>query len=41
MKISRFIKTVLLVDFLSGLSIAIKEIFKKKKQSITLLKKVD
>ena len=31
MKFSRFIKTVLLVDFLSGFFIAIKETFKTKK----------
>ena len=31
MKISRFFKTILLLDFLSGLLIAIKEIFKDKK----------
>ena len=31
MKISRFLKTILMVDFLSGLIIALKEIFKSKK----------
>ena len=31
MKISRFLKTILLIDFLSGLFIAIKETFKSKK----------
>ena len=31
MKISRFIKTILLIDFISGLIIAIKESFKSKK----------
>ena len=31
MKITRFIKTILMVDFVSGLLIAIKEIFKSKK----------
>ena len=31
MKISRFIKTVFMFDFLRGLMIAIKEIFKPKK----------
>ena len=31
MKISRFFKTILLLDFLSGLLIALKEIFKDKK----------
>ena len=31
MKISRILKTVLMVDFLTGLTIAIKEVFKPKK----------
>ena len=31
MKLSRILKTIFLVDFLSGLNIAIKEIFKSKK----------
>ena len=31
MKITRFIKTILMVDFVSGLLIAIKEMFKSKK----------
>ena len=31
MKISRIIKTVLMIDFLTGLTIAIKEVFKPKK----------
>ena len=31
MKISRILKTVLMIDFLTGLLIAVKEIFKKKK----------
>ena len=31
MKISRIFKTVFMIDFLSGLLIAIKEIFKPKK----------
>ena len=31
MKFSRILKTVLLLDFLSGLLMAIKEIFKTKK----------
>ena len=31
MKISRFFKTILMTDFISGLLIAIKEIFKSKK----------
>ena len=39
MKISRFFKTILLLDFLSGLLIAIKEIFKDKKTINYLLKK--
>ena len=39
MKISRIIKTIFMADFVSGLVIAIKEIFKEKKLLITLLKK--
>ena len=31
MKITRFFKTILMIDFLSGLLIAIKELFKSKK----------
>ena len=31
MKISRIIKTVFMADFLAGLSIAVKEMFKSKK----------
>ena len=31
MKISRFLKTVLMIDFITGLSLAIKETFKSKK----------
>ena len=31
MKITRFFKTILMLDFLSGLLIAIKELFKEKK----------
>ena len=31
MKISRFFKTILMTDFISGLFIAIKELFKSKK----------
>jgi len=31
MKITRFLKTVLMIDFISGLFIAIKEVFKPKK----------
>ena len=39
MKLSRFLKTIFMMDFLSGLMIAIKEVFKSKKQLITHLKK--
>ena len=31
MKISRFLKTILMTDFIGGLLIAIKELFKSKK----------
>ena len=31
MKISRFFKTILMTDFISGLFIAVKELFKSKK----------
>ena len=31
MKFSRFLKTILMIDFISGLFIAIKELFKSKK----------
>ena len=31
MKFSRLLKTILMLDFIKGLLIAIKEIFKKKK----------
>ena len=31
MRLSRFLKTILMVDFISGLIIAIKELFKSKK----------
>ena len=31
MKLSRFFKTIFMTDFLSGLMIAIKEVFKAKK----------
>ena len=31
MKLSRFLKIVFMIDFLSGLTIAIKELFKKSK----------
>ena len=40
MKFSRILKTLFLIDFLTGLLMAIKETFKKKKHSIILLKKV-
>ena len=39
MTIKRFLKTIFLIDFLSGLKIAIKETFKKKKLLITHSKK--
>ena len=39
MKITRFIKTILMIDFVGGLLIAIKELFKSKKLSTILLKK--
>ena len=32
MKISRFFKTILMTDFISGLFIAVKELFKQKKK---------
>ena len=32
MKIKRFLKTILMIDFVTGLLIAIKESFRKKKQ---------
>ena len=31
MKISRFLKTIFMIDFIGGLFIAIKELFKSKK----------
>ena len=34
MKISRFLKTILLIDFLTGLFIAVKEIFKTKSPAV-------
>ncbi len=40
MKLSRIFKTIFMIDFISGLSIAIKETFKKKKLLIIHLKKV-
>ena len=39
MKISRFLKTILMTDFISGLFIALKELFKSKRQLIIHLKK--
>ena len=39
MKLSRFFKTIFMTDFVGGLIIAIKEIFKSKKLSIILSKK--
>ena len=34
MKITRFIKTILMVDFVSGLLIAVKEMFKSNNKKI-------
>ena len=39
MKISRIFKTIFLIDFIIGLIIAIKEVFKSKKQLTILSKK--
>ena len=39
MKLGRFFKTIFIIRIYKGLLIAIKEIFKKKKQLIILLKK--
>ena len=39
MKITRYIKTILMTDFVGGLLIAIKELFKSKKLLTILLKK--
>ena len=39
MKIKRFFKTVLMIDFVTGLLIAIKESFRQKKLLIIRLKK--
>ena len=39
MKISRIFKTIFLLDFLAGLKIALREVFKSKKQLTILLKK--
>ena len=38
MKISRILKTILMIDFATGLLIAIKEVFKSKKTKSLLLK---
>ena len=38
MKITRFFKTIFMTDFLGGLFIAIKEIFKSKKAVLLLFK---
>ena len=40
MKISRFLKTIFLLEFVSGLLIATREMFRPKKQLITLTRKV-
>jgi hypothetical protein len=40
MKLSRFFKTIFMTDFVGGLLIAIKELFKSKKTLIIHLKKV-
>jgi hypothetical protein len=39
MKLSRFLKTIFMTDFVGGLFIAIKELFKSKKQSTIHSKK--
>jgi len=39
MKITRFLKTILMVDFVSGLFIAIKELFRAKKTKLIILLK--
>ena len=39
MKLNRIIKTIFLLEFVKALAIAIKEIFKSKKQSIIPLKR--
>ena len=40
MSISRLLKTIFLIEFIQGLIMAIKELFKNLKQLIILLKKV-
>ena len=40
MKFNRLLKTIFLAEFVSGLFIAIKEIFKEKRLLIILMKKV-
>ena len=40
MSLIRFFKTIFMIDFLTGLIMAIKEIFKPKKQLIIHLNKV-
>ena len=39
MKITRFFKTILMIDFITGLLIALRELFRPKKQLIIHLKK--
>jgi len=39
MKISRVFKTIFLLDFLAGLKIALREVFKSKKQLTIHLKR--
>ena len=39
MNLSRFFKTIFLLEFVSGLYIAIKELFENQRQLIILLKK--
>ena len=36
MKISRIFKTIFLLDFLAGLKIALREVFKSKKKQLTI-----
>ena len=40
MKISRFLKTIFLLEFVSGLLIATREIFRSKKLLTILMRKV-
>ena len=40
MDLSRILRTIFLVEFISGLFMAIKELFRKSKPLIILLKKV-